>query len=302
MLKILFLVIDEQRALLDNLYASIAANCDCDLRRLSADTQRNLKKYFKDNVDISAYDHIMLMLRNKKIMKQVRFLKKLPNLVFLEHDACQNYMKSSKYTGKFSKLYKALPGCMVVTSGYNVTQKLRAEDINCHFVPKGYDQALIQDFKQTRDINAAFVGSTKNSVYKERADFVNNLVVEGHIQAFRTDSGEAYVKALNRIRFFISADINFGEYMIKNFEAMAAGCVVFAFDQGAAENQALGFKDMDNIVLYKSKEELLEKIAQLQCAPSQEASIREAGQQLVGRCFTFEGLGRDIVTTLERSR
>ncbi len=33
--------------------------------------------------------------------------------------------------------------------------------------------------------------------------------------------GEEYCATLNRIRFFVSADVGMGEYMIKSFEAMA---------------------------------------------------------------------------------
>jgi hypothetical protein len=51
--------------------------------------------------------------------------------------------------------------------------------------------------------------------------------------------------------------------MIKSFEAMACGCVLLAFDQGAAENQALGFKDMVNVVFYKDIPQLQEKLSVL---------------------------------------
>ena len=66
---------------------------------------------------------------------------------------------------------------------------------------------------------------------------------------------------LNRIRFFVSADIGMGEYMIKNFEAMACGCVLLAYDQGELENEALGFIDMHNIVLYRRLDELRDKLS-----------------------------------------
>ncbi len=55
--------------------------------------------------------------------------------------------------------------------------------------------------------------------------------------------------------------------MIKNFEAMACGCVLLAFDQGAAENEALGFKDMVNVVFYKDIPQLQQKLSQLRANP-----------------------------------
>lgn len=299
MLRILFLVMKTQRADLDRLYDGIAAVSDCELRRLDSDQQRNLKRYFKD-IDCGDYDHVMVMLRNKKVMKQTRFLRKIPNLVFLEHDAWQNYT-DHKYRGKFSRLYRKLPGAIVISSGFTVARKLRDEGIDARFVPKGYDQAVLSNLGKQRDIEAAFVGSVKNSAYQDRATFLGELVRRSEVQVMRTESGDEYLQTLNRIRFFISADIRFGEYMLKNFEAMACGCVLFAYDQGEEENQALGFKDMENVVLYRDVNELLEKLERLKNSPELEERIRIAGQTLVAERFRFDLLGREVVTALEPS-
>lgn len=299
MLRILFLVMKSQRADLDRLYDGIAAACDCDLRRLNSDQQRNLKRYFKD-IDCGDYDHVMIMLRNKKVMRQVRFLRKIPNLVFLEHDACQNYM-DHKYRGKFSRFYKKLPAAIVISSGFTVARKLRDEGVDARFVSKGYDQIVLSNLGKQRDIEAAFVGSIKNSVYKDREAFLNELVGRYRVQVLRTESGGEYLQTLNRIRFFISADIRFGEYMLKNFEAMACGCVLFAYDQGEEENRALGFKDMENVVLYRDVDGLLEKLERVKNSPELEDRIRMAGQRLVEERFRFDLLGREVVMALASS-
>lgn len=47
MMKVLFLVQKEQRAILDRLYDGVAVNCECDLRWLTSEDQRNLRRYFK---------------------------------------------------------------------------------------------------------------------------------------------------------------------------------------------------------------------------------------------------------------
>jgi hypothetical protein len=87
--------------------------------------------------------------------------------------------------------------------------------------------------------------------------------------------------------------------MLKNFEAMACGCIVFAYNQGEQENHALGFRDMRNIVLYKSQEELLSKRETLQQSTTLAENIRRAGQNLVESCYTFHSLGERIVVALE---
>lgn len=58
-MKVLFLVQKDQRAILDRLYEGVAAHCECDLRWLSGDEQRNLRRYFRREVDVSRYDRIV---------------------------------------------------------------------------------------------------------------------------------------------------------------------------------------------------------------------------------------------------
>jgi glycosyltransferase involved in cell wall biosynthesis len=90
-----------------------------------------------------------------------------------------------------------------------------------------------------------------------------------------------------------------GEYMIKNFEAMACGCVLLAFDQGAEENAALGFEEMVNVVFYKDIPQLQEKLAILRSNPQLAADIARNGQELVVNQFSFARIGQRIVEVLK---
>ncbi|WP_028694979.1 glycosyltransferase [Pseudomonas cremoricolorata] len=293
-MKVLFLVQKEQRAILDRLYDGVAAHCDCDLRWLSSDEQRNLRRYFRQQVDVSRYERIVLFLRFKQEIRQASFIRTLPNLVILEHDAYQNYIPC-KYTGKFSAHYRHMPWARVISSGFMVSQRLREEGFDAVFVPKGYDQQLLTDQGQARDIELAFVGSTRSVAYSGRKALLDELAQVEPLVVTKTNSGADYCNTLNRIRFFVSADVGMGEYMIKNFEAMACGCVLLAFDQGSAENQALGLEDMRNVVLYDSIPVLQEKLRTLRADPALAASIAEQGQRLALGHFSFAQVGRSIV-------
>jgi len=298
--NVLFLVQAEQRAILDRLYDGIAASCDsCDIRWLSSDEQANLKRYFREHVDLSRYDRVLFFLRFKKEMRQWRFIRTLPNVVILEHDAYQNYIPC-KYTGKFSAHYRRLPWVRVISSGYMVSERLRQEGFDTVFVPKGYDQALLRDLGRERDIELAFVGSTKSGAYSERKALLDELAKVEDLVVTRTNSGEDYCNTLNRIRFFVSADVGMGEYMIKNFEAMACGCVLLAWDQGEAENKALGFIDMENLVLYRNVDELRSKLAMLRSDLDLAARIASAGRALAEREYSFSRIGQRIVQALDR--
>lgn len=297
-MKVLFLVQKDQRAILDRLYEGVAAHCDCDIRWLSSDEQRHLRRYFHREVDVTRYDRIVFFLRFKQEIRQVSFIRTLPNLVILEHDAYQNYIEC-KYTGKFSAHYRQLPWARVISSGFMVTQRLRKEGFDAVFVPKGYDQTLLQDFGRERDIELAFVGSTNSVAYSGRKALLDELASVEPLVVTRTKSGDEYRDTLNRIRFFVSADVGMGEYMIKNFEAMACGCVLLAFDQGEEENRALGFEDMQNVVFYRTIPQLQEKLARLRSDPQLAEAIARRGRDLAVSGYSFARIGQRIIEALQ---
>ncbi|MBA1276622.1 MULTISPECIES: glycosyltransferase [Pseudomonadaceae] len=298
-MKVLFLVQAEQRIILDRLYEGVASHCDCDLRWLSRNDQADLRSYFRREVDVARYDRILFFVRFKQEIRQVGFIRSVPNLVILEHDAYQNYI-TCKYTGKFSAHYRRLPWVRVISSGFMVSERLRQEGFDAVFVPKGYDQTSLRDLRQERDIELAFVGSTKSGAYSERKALLDELAKVEDLVVTRTNSGEDYCNTLNRIRFFVSADVGMGEYMIKNFEAMACGCVLLAWDQGEAENKALGFVDMENLVLYRSVDELRSKLVMLRSDPDLAARIASAGRALAEREYSFSRIGQRIVQSLDK--
>lgn len=296
-MKVLFLVQKEQRAILDRLYEGIASACECDTRWLSSAEQDDLRGYFRRHVEVERYDRILFFLRFKKEIRQVSFIRTIPNLVILEHDAYQNYIPC-KYTGKFSKHYRQLPWARVISSGAVVARRLRDEGFDAVFVPKGYDQALMRNEHAARDIEMAFVGSLRSVAYSGRKAMLESVAAVENLLITRTKSGEEYLQTLNRIRYFVSADVGMGEYMIKNFEAMACGCVLFAFDQGEEENQALGFIDMHNVVLYKNLQQLQDKLKILRADSQCAALIASNGQFLVEQKYTFHELGRSVVEAM----
>lgn len=296
-MKVLFLVQKEQRAILDRLYEGVAAHTECDLRWLDKRDQADLRAYFRRSVKVADYERIIFFLRFKQEIRQVAFIRSVPNLVILEHDACQNYI-AGKYQGRFTEHYHKLPWARVINSGNVLSERLRQEGVDSVFVSKGYDQALLRNLGGQRDIELGFVGSINSDVYSERRALLETLAQTESLAILSAAPGEEYCKLLNRIRFFVSADVGLGEYMIKNFEAMACGCVLFAYDQGDAEDRALGFVDMENLVLYRDVDELSRKLALLRADPSRAASIAANGQLLAEREYSFARVGYRIARAL----
>ncbi|MDX2353594.1 glycosyltransferase [Stutzerimonas xanthomarina] len=292
-MKVLFLVQDEQRIILDRLYDAVAAECDCDVRRLGRKDQANLRRYFAREIDVSAYDRILMFLRFKQEIRQANFISTLPNVVILEHDAYQNYIPS-KYIGRFSSHYRKMPWVRVLVSGKGIARRLHEEGFDACFVPKGYDGQAMRDLGGVRDIELGFLGSTKSDAYSGRRALLETLAEREQLTMARTQSGDDYLHMLNRIRFFVSADMGMGEYMIKNFEAMACGCVLLAYDHGVEETEAIGFLDMQNVVLYRSVDELCEKLSVLRTDAKVAQQIADRGRRMAESRYRFEQIGQMI--------
>ena len=86
--------------------------------------------------------------------------------------------------------------------------------------------------------------------------------------------------------------------MAKNFEAMAAGCLLLAYRQGCGEEQALGLKDGINVLLYNTPKEAVEKIVWINHNPKQAETIAIAGLQLAQQHFSFASLGQQLAEAI----
>jgi len=298
-MKVMLLVMDEQRVILDRLYEVVQQHCDeCVIYRLSKKQQLKLGP-FLTSVNYQTFDRVVIFSRVKRLVPQLRVLKCIPGLVFLEHDAYQNYMPDSKYRRVYSRLYSRLPSSRALVSGAVVARRMQAENIDAVFVSKGYDEQMLHNTASVRDIPVGFLGSLKSSEYTQRKALLESLARRTGMLVTRTKSGAEYLEMLNRIRIFVSADLGMNEFMIKNFEAMACGCVLLAWSQGE-EDELLGFQDMHNTVFYRSEEEAVEKLKLLQNDPELTARIASNGQAFAESRYSFARVGRTLAAEIQR--
>lgn len=298
-MKVMLLVMDEQRVILDRLYETVQQNCDeCVIYRLSKHQQMNLGPFLA-SVNHQDFDRVVIFSRVKRLAPQLPVLKCIPGLIFLEHDAYQNYMPSSKYFKAYSRLYKRLPWSRALVSGAVVARRMQAEGIDAVFVSKGYDEQILHNLGGERDIPIGFLGSLKSKEYAQRKAILEALAQRTGMLVTRTESGAEYLQTLNRIKVFVSADVGMGEFMIKNFEAMACGCVLLAWSQGE-EDGLLGFQDMRNVVFYRSEEEAVEKLNMLQSDPELASRIARSGQAFAVSQYSFARVGRDLAVEIQR--
>ncbi|MBF0676474.1 glycosyltransferase [Pseudomonas sp.] len=281
-----------------SLYAHLADHVDLDVRVLDKSAQRNLRASLK-GVQWSLYERVLIDLNFKHVYRQAGFLRGLKGLMVYEEDACQNYIPCSRWRGKFSKFYRALPNAKFVVTGASVARRLKEEGFSAVFIPKGYDPKILFDECRERDIELGFIGRTASSAYTERKALLDNMAACESLQLLRTDPGDAYRGTLNRIRYFVSADVGLDEYMAKNFEAMACGCVLLAWRQGEEEN-AIGLQDGKHLLLYSSVEQLRHHLKWLRCNPEQATRLATAGKEFVKGRLTFAHLAEQLAAELRR--
>ena len=275
--KLTILVITITERLQDNskCYERLGQKCNMDLLKLTRD---QAKKFYNHlNLEgLERYDRVLMDLPFRAIFSSQKQLRKIKRLTMWEDDTCQNYIKQSRWHGKFVKFYRSLPGVRVLTTSGFVTEQFIQEGIDAVYIGKSFDEVVIFNKGKNRDIVYAFVGRTNSKVYSLRKKTLDEIASLLPIKMVRSEPGSTYNDLLNRIVYFISADVGLDEYMAKNFEALGAGCVLCTYSI-PFENVLVGFKDMENVVLYSSPAELFKKISILEADPALKIKIIKNG-------------------------
>ncbi len=279
----------------DDLHNCIAHYQDCEVRKLSDKERHTLRSYFRKHVDTNAYDRIILFLCLKTGIEQGRFLRSIPNLIFFEYDAFENYLDYFWLYGKYSHLYRIVPWARIIVSGHTLAKKLQGEGFDAVFLPKGYSSRLIKNLRRERNIELGFIGNTEYYVYEKRKAMLEDIARYEKLHIAQVPSGLPYMQRLNNIKFFVTADAAFDEYMIKEFEAMACGCVLLAQARSPEETEALGFRDMEHLVLYRDVKEMREKLAYLRHHPEVTERIAAAGEKLVSENYSWDKLAPQLI-------
>ncbi len=293
----ILLLASAERAL-DNrlLWTCVARRHELDIRFLDKAQQRNLGKALR-GVRLEAYQQVVSDLMFKHVCGQVAFWRRCPALTFYEEDAYLNFMPGSRWLGRFAEFYRRLPGARIICTGAWVTERLRGQGFDAHFVAKGFDPNRLFDRGMPRDLFLGFIGRTGSRAYAQRQALLHGLAAVEPLHQLRTETPAEYPILLNRIRCFVSADIGLGEYMAKNFEAMACGCLLLAKRQGHGEEQALGLVDGDHAFLYDDLADLRTRIDWVRQHPEEAERVARAGHAWVQR-NSYPRLAEEVGTIL----
>lgn len=271
---------------------------DVDLHYVTRNEQRHLAKYLR-RFDLQSYDRVVLDLLFRSVSRHARLLGRITGLVLYEEDACQEFIRSSRWYGKFSAFYRKVPHARVIFTGYRVAEHFKALGVDAHFLPKGYDSSRLHDMQGIRDIPLGFIGRLGSDDYAQRREFLGRVAEKYDVQILRTAPGDEYRNMLNRIKVFVSADIGLGEYMAKNFEAMACGCVLLACRQGGGEEEALGLEHGRQVLLYDDEVQFRQLLQRLQEEPLLLERLAAEGKALAGQRFDYAVQGRQLMQIIQ---
>lgn len=276
----------------------LASMTDCETYVLNKEQQKNLRPYLTTR-QLEGVDRVLLDIPFKRLYRQAALLRSIKGLLIYEEDACQNYLDSSKWKGEFSRFYSRVPNARIIVTGASVARRLKAEGYTVSFLPKGYDPAAVYVEERKRDVEIGFVGRTASAAYGGRKALLDRLAELEPLQVLRAEPGDDYRQLLNRIRFFISADVGLDEYMAKNFEAMACGCLLIAYRQ-SEEEAAIGLHDGEHVLLYSTLDELRSRLSWARANPEAADGIAEAGRSFVERELNHLVLGERLCSELSK--
>jgi glycosyltransferase involved in cell wall biosynthesis len=287
-----------RKPIIDSLFTGLSAVFAVTVEKIAHRLIDDLLLIFEE-LNITDYDLVLLDIPHKYLRQHPKALQRYQQkIVIYQEDLCQNYMPDSPWHGEFTEFYKQFDDISIISTGSTVVKLYKKEGGIADFLPKGFDSNIISQQNISRDIELGFIGTLSSNVYVDRYNTLRYINRYSNLQCFRTSPGKEYNDSLNRISTFFSADIGIGEYMAKNFEAMAAGCLLIAYRQGNGEEEALGFKDGENILLYSDKRQALEKINWARNNQEQANIIARTGTQYVTSRFCFDTLSQQLAKIL----
>ncbi|UEG61989.1 glycosyltransferase family protein [Stutzerimonas chloritidismutans] len=279
------------------LWEGLSKFADVEIHYFSKQEQKRIGALLR-KFDFSAYDRVVCDLLFRYLVREWRLLSRIRGLLIYEEDACQEFIESSKWKGSFTKFYRKVPHARIVITGFRVCQRYRESGIDAHFLPKGFDSSKLYDMGLERDIPLGFVGRLDSETYQARKEFLLWAERRHGLRILRAAPGDDYRNLLNRIRVFVSADIGLGEYMAKNFEAMACGCALLAFRQGHGEEEALGIKSGEQVMLYENQQQFELLVAQLSSDQNLVSALSSKGKAMAIQRFDYAAQSAEFFAIL----
>ena len=239
--------------------------------------------------------------------------------VMYDFDTNANYhfLSVAEYRGEWPVVYRRQGFDTLVSTGKAVTELLVADGINAVWLPKAYDPARNYPLGQPRsglcEFGQSYPSRKAMRAHLERAGvpftrFSDHAGLNQQLNRYlgclicnlagqvRSGPGRAVNRLLPTRAITLSPGI---EPMIKNFEVAAAGCAPIA--DWIPELADLGFVDGENMVAYRTLDELVERCRHYLGDPEALAAIGERAAAVASSRHTWAHRAAELGPLLDRS-
>ena len=267
--------------------------------------------------DLTPYSAVVFCVRFRDLMQQDQLswngysgLK-----VLLDQDSFMDFVGwhgRSPYEGMWIRTFQRLGFDLLLCTGQRSVEHFRVRGVPAELLYKGYDERYFYPLGVERDGICHY-----GNPYTARRNMLRVVrragVVVNEVRAPYVRLNEDLNSSTSVIICNMTSEIPFGrigasieyrfpgslmrlqkspEPMIKNFEAMAAGCCVFA--DVTPDDSALGFEDGQTCVIYSDFDDLVDRIRHYQSRPDLLGEIGARGSQLVRERHTWVDRGHEL--------
>lgn len=237
-------------------------------------------------------------------------------VVMIEYDAHANFNPAGSIYGLLTEFLGKARIDLLVVSGRRWCDDLRRLGPEVLYLPKAAPASFLTRGNHGSGAFCAF-GSVAHGQYAERAALFNAIRPTISIDVAQTglDRTLATLRAaitarhdgpvVHRLRFpypdmatllawysgCIICDRGLGEPMIKHFESAALGVAPVRDDEAEGELEALGYRDEESMVVYRSRQDLFDKLAHYHRHRSDLERIQAGARAVSGR-HTWEERAR----------
>ncbi|CAO6124548.1 Glycosyl transferases group 1 [Candidatus Pelagibacterales bacterium] len=292
--------------------------------------KKNIKKDYEEEIlqaQIAFYDPDIIFFHNSNILKKYYKMIKSFNKKIATYDGTAN---NDKFVAKQSDL--------VITCLDKSREFYRSENCNAIYMPHGFDSRLLDFSSANKDIEFSFIGGIWNLGHTKRIDILDHLLKElqislwiGDIPSFR-NSERSLKSYLKKIRFLPYQKkinnlkkIDLGPlYGANMYKCLGRSLITFnshinqskeeAANMRLFESTGLGaclvtdwknnisnfFLPDEEIVVYKSKDEAIEKIKYLLNHKEKVKEIALKGQKKTLLQHTLSSRWTDVKHELKK--
>lgn len=296
-MKVLWLTLESNKQSLPGFAESLQQSCELSCHWLTQRAAKHVAKAVGGST-IKAFDRVLLHLPLPLLVKQIPYIRCIPNLVLLQLDLADMLAGQDGCLEKFDRLLNLIPWARVLVPHGKALDFLRDYPVAAASVPLGFNGEWFVDQGRVRAVPAAIVADLDDPPDKKRRRHLFEIKTQNKLQIYDPEEGLALAEQLNQMGIVVCNDEFCGGYRGLNAKVLACGAALMTWDRGEQENQANGFVDMENVILYRDSKSAHARLNFLKRHGDELERIRQAGKALADAEHSDRALAEKVAGQL----